>query len=449
MGEPRRSESPAPGPFPMLDIRYIRENEDLVRQAVANKREKADVDRILALDVDRRRLLGEVETLRGERNRVSKEIGDMRKRGEDAAAPMAAMKEVAGRIKALEKDLAAVEADLNARLLEVPNVPHASVPVGPDESANVEVRRHGEPRAFDFEPTPHWELGEALGILDIPRGGKITGSGFIHYRGLGALLQRALINFMIDLHVREHGFTEVGIPFLVNRASMTTTGQLPKLEDDMYRMPEDDAFLIPTAEVPVTNIHRGEILAAADLPIRYVAYSPCFRREAGAHGKDTRGLIRVHQFDKVELVKFVRPETSYDELESLTACAEAVLQRLGLPYRVVALATGDLSFAAAKCYDLEVWASGVDTFLEVSSCSNFGDFQARRGDIRFRPAAGEKPVLVHTLNGSGLALPRTVIAILENGQEADGSVTVPEALRPYMHGIERIEVDGRATSGSG
>jgi seryl-tRNA synthetase len=423
----------------LLDIKFIRENLDIVRDAVANKGEKADIDRILHLDSDRRRILQEVEELRGERNRSSREIGELQKKGKNADDLKVKMKAVSDKIKALEKDLSRTETELNGHLLEVPNIPHESVPIGKSEEDNVEIRKWGDPPAISFEPKPHWEIGEKLGIIDIERGGKITGSGFLHYRGAGALLERALINFMIDLHVRSHGFVEVMVPFMVNRTSMTVTGQIPKLEGDMYALPEDDTFLVPTAEVPVTNIHRGEIISADSLPIYYVAYSPCFRREAGAHGKDTRGLIRVHQFNKVELVKFVRPETSYDELESLVSAAEVVLQQLSLPYRVVVLSTGDLSFAASKCYDLEVWAPGLAKYLEVSSCSNFQDFQARRGEIRYRPGPGKKPQFVHTLNGSGVALPRTVIAILENYQQEDGSVIIPEVLRPYMGGLEKIE----------
>jgi seryl-tRNA synthetase len=423
----------------MLDIKFIRENIDRVKKAVLDKGDEADIDKIITLDAERRKILQDVEELRGERNRSSKEIGELRKQGKDASELMEKMKEVSDRTKDLEKDLNKIEADLHAILLEVPNVPHESVPIGEDEEDNIEIKQWGKQKSFSFEPKPHWELGEKLGILDVERGGKITGSGFIHYRGKGALLERALINFMLDLHTQSHGYVEVGVPFMVNRSSMTVTGQIPKLENDMYHMQEGDTFLVPTAEVPVTNIHRDEMLNADQLPIYYVAYSPCFRREAGAHGKDTRGLIRVHQFDKVELVKFVEPETSYDELESLLEAAEKVLQLLDLHYRIVALSTGDLSFSAAKCYDIEVWASGVGKYLEVSSCSNFEDFQSRRGNIRFRPGAGEKPVLVHTLNGSGIAMPRTVIAILENYQQEDGSVIVPEVLRPYMHGLERIE----------
>ncbi len=423
----------------MLDIKFIRENVEIVKKAVTNKGEKADIDRIIALDIERRRVLQDVEELRGERNRSSKEIGELRKKGEDAAKLMEEMKVVSNRIKGLEKDLNGIDKELDTHLMEVPNIPHPSVPIGVGEEDNIEISRWGERNEFSFDPKPHWELGEKLGIIDIERGGKITGSGFIHYRGFGAQLERALINFMIDLHVQSHGYMEVMIPYMVNRTSMTVTGQLPKLEGDMYALPEDDTFLIPTAEVPVTNIHRGEILDRNDLPIYYVASSPCFRREAGAHGKDTRGLIRIHQFDKVELVKFVHPDTSDDELESLLAAAEEVLKRLELHYRVVILSTGDLSFAASKCYDLEVWAPGIGKYLEVSSCSNFQDFQARRGEIRFRPEEGERLLHVHTLNGSGLALPRTVIAIIENYQQEDGSILVPEVLRPYMNGLEKIE----------
>ncbi len=422
----------------VLDLKYIREHTDLVRKAALDKGESVDIDRILELDGERRRIIGEVETLKEERNRRSKEIAEHKKSGENPTELLEHMKDVSNRIKEYDRDLHEVEQNLDDLLLYVPNVPHEDVPVGEDESANEEVRSWGGKPAFDFDPRPHWDIGDRLGMIDIERGGKLTGSGFIHYRGVGARLERALINFMIDVHVEKHGYTEVSPPFVVNRESMTTTGQLPKLENDMYLVTLDDLFLIPTAEVPVTNLHRDEMIPADGLPKYYVAYTPCFRREAGAHGKDTRGLIRVHQFDKVELVKFTRPEESYDELEKLLADAEDILRMLGLSYRVMLLSTGDLSFAAAKCYDIEVWAAGVGTYLEVSSCSNFLDFQARRGNIRFRPAKGEKPRFVHTLNGSGLALPRTVIALLENCQNEDGSVTVPEVLRPYMDGMEVI-----------
>jgi seryl-tRNA synthetase len=325
-------------------------------------------------------------------------------------------------------------------LVRIPNIPHDSVPVGPDETFNQEVRRWGEPRDFDFTPLSHWDLGEQLDILDFQRGVKIAESRFTLLKGQGALLERALINFMLDLHTREHGYTEVFPPILVNEESMFSTGQLPKLEAEMYRCRDDVLYLIPTAEVPVTNIHRGETLREEDLPLYYCAYTPCFRREAGSYGRDVRGLIRQHQFNKVEMVKFVHPDTSYDELEKLTNNAEEVLKRLGLPYRVVVLSSGDLSFSASKCYDLEVWLPSYGEYKEISSCSNFTDFQARRGDIRFKPAGGGKSRLVHTLNGSGVAIGRTVAAILENYQQEDGSVVIPEALRPYMHGLEKLTI---------
>lgn len=420
----------------MLDLKYIREHVDLVKRAVTAKREAVDIDRIIELDRSRRSILVEVEKLKEERNRSSREIAERKKSGEEPAELLERMRVVASEVRDLDRELLGVEEELRPLLLYVPNIPHESVPEGADESANLFVRSWGEAPQFAFEPRPHWEIGKMLGILDIERGGKISGSGFIHYQGLGARLERALINFMIDFHVEKHGYTEVSPPFMVNRESMTTTGQLPKLESDMYLVTSDDLFLIPTAEVPVTNIHRDEVLQVEELPKCYVAYTPCFRREAGAHGKDTRGLIRVHQFDKVELVKFTRPETSFEELERLVSDAEDILRALGLPYRVMLLSSGDLSFSATKCYDLEVWASGVQKFLEVSSCSNFTDFQARRGNIRYRPGKGMKLEFVHTLNGSGVALPRTVIAILENYQNEDGSVTVPEALRDYMGGLE-------------
>lgn len=422
----------------MLDLKYIRENPGIVKKAVIDKGEEVDVDKIIALDKKRRDIISEVEKLKEERNKRSKEIAELKKQRQEPVNLLAKMRDLSAKIKEYDRDLQGVEADLGDLLMCVPNIPHESVPVGEDESTNQFVRSWGELPEFDFEPRPHWEIGKRLGMLDIERGGKLTGSGFIHYQGQGARLERALINYMIDLHVEKHGYTEVFPPFVVNRASMTTTGQLPKLEEDMYVVTQDDLFLIPTAEVPVTNIHRGETLKPAELPKYYVAYTPCFRREAGAHGKDTRGLIRVHQFDKVELVKFVEPEHSYDELEELLRDAEEVLQTLGLPYRVMLLSTGDLSFSASKCYDIEVWAPGVQKYLEVSSCSNFEDFQARRGNIRYKPVAGEKPRFVHTLNGSGVALPRTVIAILENYQNEDGTVTVPGAIREYMGGLETI-----------
>jgi seryl-tRNA synthetase len=358
--------------------------------------------------------------------------------GGDAAQKRSEMGELSENIKALEEKVGKLESEMREVLVRIPNLPDSSVPVGMDESANREVRRWGEPRRFDFPPLPHWELGEQLDILDFQRGVKIAESRFTLVKGVGALLERALINFMIDLHTREHGYLEVFPPILVNEESMFATGQLPKLEGEMYRCRDDVLYLIPTAEVPVTNIFRGETLNEEDLPIYYCAYTPCFRREAGSYGKDVRGLIRQHQFNKVEMVKFVHPDSSYDELERLTANAEEVLKRLGLPYRVVVLSTGDLSFSASKCYDLEVWLPSSDAYREISSCSNFTDFQARRGDIRFKPEGGGKSRFVHTLNGSGVAVGRTVAAILENYQEEDGSVIIPENLRPYMNGLERI-----------
>lgn len=416
----------------MLDLRFIRENPELVRKAIQSKRERADLDRLLELDEERRRLLTESEQLKHERNVVSQEIARKKKAGQSAEQDIERMRQVGERIKALDARLQEIEKQMHDILVWIPNIPHPSVPEGADESENVEVRRWGEIPEMDFEPRPHWEIAERLGLVDFARGSKISGSFFVSFRGMGARLERALINFMIDLHVQKHGYTEVWPPALVRRETMFGTGQLPKLEEDMYLVEQDDLFLIPTAEVPVTNLHKDEILNGAELPIKYVAYTPCFRREAGSYGRETRGLIRIHQFDKVELVKFVEPSTSYDELESLVRDAEEVLQLLKLPYRVVKLCTGELSFAAAMCYDLEVWAPGVKRYLEVSSCSNFEDFQARRANIRYRPKDGGKTQFVHTLNGSGLALPRTVIAILENYQTDEGTVVVPEVLRDYV-----------------
>lgn len=422
----------------MLDLAFIRENPEKVKKAVADKGEKADIDAILNLDERRRDILKESEALRAERNEVSKEISVLKKRGEDAQDLIVKMRAVGERIKALEGELSGVEEKLEKALLWVPNIPAPDVPVGADESANVEVKSWGEPPAFAFKPLPHWELAERLRLTDFPRAAKLAGSGFALFTGVGARLQRALISFMLDMHTREHAYFEVLPPFLASRECMVGTGQLPKLEEDMYRTSEDDLFLIPTAEVPLTNFHRDEELSLVDLPVYLTAYTACFRREAGSYGRDTRGLIRVHQFDKVEMVKFVEPKKSYDELESLLGNAEDVLQALGLPYRVLTLSTGDLSFAAAKCYDIEVYSGGVRRWLEVSSCSNFEDFQARRANIRYRDEGG-RLAYVHTLNGSGVALPRTVIAILENYQNADGSVTVPDVLRPYLGGLEAIE----------
>lgn len=422
----------------MLDLKYISENAELVRKAITNKHEKADIDKILELDSRRKALIQDVEKKKAERNKTTAEIAKMKKAGQDASAVIAEMKKLGEEISSLDEQQRNVEAELHNLLLTIPNMPDESVPVGDSEDDNVEIKAWGEKPKFDFTPAPHWELGEKLGMFDLPAGAKLSGSGFILYSGLGARLERALINFMLDLHTNEHGFREVSPPFIVSRQTMTGTGQLPKLEEDMYELENGEMFLIPTAEVPVTNIHAGEILNEEDLPKYYAAYTPCFRREAGAHGKDTRGLIRVHQFDKVELVKIVKQDNSMDELESLLANAEKVLQLLNLHYRVRILCTADLSFAAAKCYDIEVWAPGVDKYLEVSSCSIYNDFQARRMNLRYRPKDGKRPLFCHTLNGSGLALPRTVIAILENYQTDRGTIIIPPVLRPYMGGMEEL-----------
>jgi len=423
----------------MLDLRLIRKDPDLVRKSLRNRGEDtAPLDEVLTLDEEHRKLLAEVEELRAQRNKASQEIAAYKRQGQDPGELMEQMREVSDRIKELEGEIRELSDRINGLLLRMPNIPHSSVPIGPTEAENVEVRRWGEPRQFDFEPKPHWDLGAELGILDFERAGKVTGARFVFLKGLGARLERAVINFMLDLHTKEHGYTEIFPPFLANEASMIGTGQLPKFGEDMFKTEDPGYYLIPTAEVPVTNYHRDEILDGDDLPLYYVAYSACFRAEAGAHGRDTRGLIRQHQFNKVELVKFVKPEDSYDELEKLVGNAEAVLQRLGLPYRVVMMCTGDVGFAAAKKYDPEVWIPSYDRYVEISSCSNFEDFQARRANIRFRRALGEKPEFVHTLNGSGVAVGRTVAAILENYQLPDGSVEIPEALRPYMGGLERI-----------
>jgi seryl-tRNA synthetase len=425
----------------MLSLEFIRTNPDRVKAAARDKRAEVDIDAVLALDADRRARLQEVEKLRSELNAASKEVGEKKRRGEDASGVFATLRDISDRIKSIERELVGIGERLEPLLLRVPNVPSPTTPQGTSPEQNVVRRTWGERRQFDFEPKAHWDLAAALGIMDFEASAKLSGPGFALYKGLGARLERALINFMLDLHTTEHGYTEVWPPVVVTRACMTGTGQLPKMEEDMYRCEADDLFLIPTAEVPVTNIHREEILDADRLPIYYTAYTPCFRREAGSYGKDTKGLIRVHQFDKVELVKFVRPETSYEEHEKLTRDAEAVLQRLGLEYRVLELCRGDLSFAGAKCYDLELWAPGVARWLEVSSCSHFEDFQARRASIRFKEKGG-RPQFVHTLNGSGVALARLVLTLLEAYQQADGGVTIPEVLRPYMGGVEAIRPRG-------
>ena len=421
----------------MLDIKVIRDQEQKVRQALAARRVNVDLDAVVALDKERRAVHTEVDALKNKRNVSSKEIGALKKAGRDTAAQQQTVREIGEQIAALDEKVRGIEERLNKALLTIPNIPHAGVPEGADAKDNQVVRVQGRPREFAFEPKPHWEVGERLGLFEFERASRMTGTGFPLFLGKGARLERALIQFMLDVHVNEHGYTEMAPPFVVNSASMTGTGQLPKLAEDMYYAPVDDLYLIPTAEVPVTNYYREEIIQTP-LPIKFTAYTPCFRREAGAAGRETRGLIRVHQFDKVEMVKLVEPETSYDELESLVRDAEDILQRLGLHYRVLQLCTGDMSFSAAKCYDIELWAPAHKGWLEVSSCSNFEDFQARRAQIRYRNKDG-KTAFVHTLNGSGVALPRLVVAILENYQEADGTVVLPEALRPYMGGLERLE----------
>jgi seryl-tRNA synthetase len=401
-----------------------------------------DFGPFIAMDAKRLDILHEVELLRNERNTASKEIGEKKQRKEDASALIARMGEVSTRIRELDEALKKTEAELNEMGMIIPNIPHESVAYGTSSEDNPIVRTWGEKKLFDFQPRPHWEIGEKTNTLDFARGAKITGARFTLYRGLGAMLERAIINFMLDLHIAEHGYTEMLPPFLANRESMTGTGQLPKFAEDLFKVEKTDYYLIPTAEVPVTNIHRDEILSEKDLPIYYVAYSPCFRAEAGSYGKDTRGLIRQHQFNKVEMVKFTTPETSYDELEKLTLNAEEVLKRLNIPYRTVSLCTADLGFSSAKTYDVEVWLPGQDTYREISSCSNFDDFQARRASIRFRREGSGKVEFVHTLNGSGLAAGRTTVAVMENYQQADGGVLIPEALRPYMRGIDRIPPAG-------
>jgi len=423
----------------MLDLKFIRENPQIVKDAVSAKGEKCDIEVILKLDIKRREIIAEKEALEAQRNKVSKDISTAKKQGQDVSRLVTEMRQVGDNIDSLANSLKIIEESLEAALLTVPNIPHGDVPFGRDEKSNQVVRYEGVKKEYSFKLRPHWEIGEILGALDIPRGVKLSGSGFYTLIGQGAQLERALINFMLDLHTKKQGYKEVMVPYLVGAKAMTGTGQLPKLAEDMYHLKDDDLYLIPTAEVPVTNMHSEELLLAEDLPIYYCCFTPCFRREAGSYGKEVRGITRVHQFHKVEMVKIVEPETSYDELENLLHDAEEVLRLLGLHYRVNLLCTGDLSFSAAKCYDLEVYVPGMETWLEVSSCSNFEAFQARRMNLRYRPEKGAKPIFVHTLNGSGLALPRTVIAVLENYQQADGSVIIPEVLRPYMGNKERLE----------
>lgn len=424
----------------MLDLRLIRERPDFVKERLKARGDNYDelIDLILSLDGKRRQIISEVEVLKHRRNVMSKEIGMMMREGKNVEALREEVKKVVDRISELDSLLREVENELEQKLLLVPNIPHESVPVGSDESGNVVVRIWGEITEFDFEPRPHWEIGEQLGIIDFARGVKLSGSRFYGMKGLGAALERALINFMLDLHTREHGYTEVFLPFLVKSYCMEGTGQLPKFSEEMYFCERDNLWLIPTAEVSVTNLHREEILDAEDLPLKYVSYSACFRREAGAAGKDVKGVVRVHQFNKVELVKVTTAEQSYDELESMVRDACRVLELLRLPHRVVLLCTGDLGFSASKTYDIEVWMPGMKRWLEVSSCSNCEDFQARRMNLRYRPHRGAKPRYAHTLNGSGVAVGRTLAAILENYQQRNGTVLVPEVLRPYLGGVERI-----------
>lgn len=427
----------------MLDLKRIREHTEEIERRLQSRDASISLAHFRELDKRRRNIIREVEGLKNKRNKVSEEIGKLRREGETADGKVTEMREVSARIKELDKALKETQAGLEEILMNLPNTPHESVPMGETDDDNVEVRRVGTPREFPFEPKAHWDIGEDLEILDFGRAAKLAGSRFVLYKGAGALLERALINFMLDLHTTEHGYTEILPPFMVNRKTMTGTGQLPKFEDDLFKIDGWDHFLIPTAEVPVTNIFADEIIDGNLLPIYYAAYTPCFRKEAGSAGKDTRGLIRQHQFNKVELVKFTTPESSYDELESLLTNAEEVLQKLKLPYRVVVLCTGDLGFSSAKTYDIEVWMPQQKVYREISSCSNFEDFQARRAGIRFRRKPGAKAELVHTLNGSGLAVGRTTAAILENYQQEDGSVIIPDVLRPYMGGMDVIRRDGR------
>jgi len=422
----------------MLDMRFIRENVEMVKSSLQKRGARIVLDELLSLDEERRRILLRVDELRRRKNDANDAITKLIKEKKDPRETIASMKEVAEHIGEMEEELKVKEEALGELLLLIPNIVHESIPVG-DPTQNRVMRQWGQLSVFDFKPRPHMELCESLDIVDFARGAKLSGSNFVLFKGAGARLERALINFMLDLHTSKHGYKEIWPPALVNRASMTGTGQLPKLEEDMYHLKEDGLFLIPTAEVPVTNIHRDEVLEEDQLPLYYAAYTPCFRREAGSYGKDTKGLVRVHQFDKVEMVKFVKPGDSFDELEKLVGNAEAVLQALGLPYRVVLLASGDISFSATKCYDLEAYSPGLDKWLEVSSCSNFTDFQARRANIRFRNKETKKLEYAHTLNGSGVALARTVVAILENYQQKDGTILIPEVLRPYMGGAEKIE----------
>ncbi len=422
----------------MLDIRWIRSNADEVRQFLADRNNDLDIGPLLGLDEERRLLLTETEELKALRNEGSRKVGAARARGEDASAAMEEMRVIGDRIKDIDARISEIDEKISDMLLSIPNRPHESVPVGKDENDNPEVRRWGEPKQFSFEPKPHWDLGEALGILDFEKGASLAQSRFTVLKGLGARLERALLNFMLDLHTERHGYLEVQPPFMVSSKTMRGTGQLPKFADDLYKCENDDLWLIPTAEVPLTNLHAEEILDEGQLPLYYTAYTPCFRREAGAYGRDVRGMLRQHQFDKVEMVKISSPETSYDELEKLTDNAEEVLRALGIPHRTICLCTGDMGFGASKTYDVEVWLPSQHKYREISSCSNCEDFQARRMNTRFRPADGGKPRFVHTLNGSGIAIGRALIAVLENFQREDGSIGIPEVLVPYMGGVTEI-----------
>ena len=422
----------------MLDVKLLRENLDQVKERMATRGAVIDWDEFVRIDRERRDALADIERLKEKKNRLSGEIGKAKKSGSDATALMRDGEEVSAAIRNAEGPLADIEARFERLMLTLPNLPHPSVKVGKNETENREVRRWGDPPGFDFTAKNHWDIGEELDILDFERAAKIAGARFAVYRGAGARLERALINFMLDLHTSENGYKEMLPPALANRGSLIGTGQLPKFEEDLFRLAQGEYFLIPTAEVPLTNLHRDEMLEKEDLPIKYVAYTPCFRSEAGSYGKDVRGLIRLHQFNKVEMVKFAEPETSYDELEAMVRNAEEVLKRLSIPYRVVELCTGDMGFGAAKTYDLEVWLPGQNAYREISSCSNCEDFQARRANIRYRKEKKGRPIFVHTLNGSGLAVGRTFVAVLENYQQKDGSVVIPAALRPYMGGLERI-----------
>ncbi|TCI32990.1 MULTISPECIES: serine--tRNA ligase [unclassified Exiguobacterium] len=425
----------------MLDIKRLRQDFEGIKTKLAQRGEDLSaLDRFPELEGKRRDLINEVDVKKAKRNEATKQIAELKRNKQDAEAPILETRRLGDEIKLLDEELREVEAELNMILLSIPNIPHESTPIGETEDDNVTIREVGTKPEFDFEMKQHWDVMEDLKIVDVERAGKVTGSRFVFYKGLGARLERALINFMMDMHADEHGYSEVLPPYMVNRDAMTGTGQLPKFEEDAFKVADTNYFLVPTAEVPVTNMHRDEIIAEANLPITYTAYSACFRSEAGSAGRDTRGLIRQHQFNKVELVRFVKPEESYEQLELLTGHAEEVLKRLGLPYQVLSMCTADLGFTAAKKYDIEVWMPAQGVYREISSCSNFEDFQARRAGIRFRRDVNAKPEFVHTLNGSGLAVGRTVAAILENFQQADGSVVIPEALRPYMGGIEKIEL---------